>query len=59
MARFSDNWEKDFRPLWELEKIKGDKIGSAMDPRSKAVRLSRHLQCTVLTVVTQYLHLIV
>lgn len=38
MARFSDNWENDFRPQWELEKLKQGQVGVASDPRARAVR---------------------
>lgn len=41
MARFSGDWEKEFRPQWELgvTKEKGvGQVGAASDPKSRLVR---------------------
>ena len=41
MARFGDNWEKEFRPQWELEKAREGKgmVGASSDPKLKNVCL--------------------
>eukprot|EP01035_Chromulina_nebulosa_P020410 gene20410-26487_t len=39
MARFSGDWEKEFRPQWELAKSKPlglGQVGGASDPKSKS-----------------------
>jgi hypothetical protein len=36
MARFGENWEKEFRPQWELNKSQGQ-VGVAYDPSNKLV----------------------
>ena len=43
MARFSGDWEKEFRPQWELQKLKNGngQVGGASDPRVKAVSINR------------------
>jgi ferredoxin len=48
MARFSDNWEKDFRPQWELEKSQlammgqgqmgQGQVGVASDPKNRSCK---------------------
>ena len=47
MARFSGNWEKEFRPQWELEKSQlammgqgqgQGQVGGASDPRSRSCK---------------------
>lgn len=38
MARFGDNWENDFKPLWELSSVKDGKLQS-MDPKTKVVSI--------------------
>lgn len=38
MARFSGDWEKEFRPQWELTKAKESKgLTGASDPKMKSV----------------------
>jgi len=41
MARFSGDWEKDFRPQWELgNKVQGmGQVGGASDPKSRLVSM--------------------
>lgn len=41
MARFSGDWEKEFRPQWELKKLTAGagQVGGASDPKAKAVRV--------------------
>ena len=34
MARFSGNWEKEFRPQWELGNPSKGAVGAASDPRA-------------------------
>jgi hypothetical protein len=41
MARFSGDWEKEFRPQWELTKAREGRglAGAASDPKTKTVRI--------------------
>jgi len=40
MARFSGDWEKEFRPQWELQKILEGKglVGPSSNPKIKSVK---------------------
>ena len=40
MARFSGDWEKEFRPRWELAKLKegNGQVGPSSNPKYKTVR---------------------
>ena len=39
MARFSGDWEKEFRPQWEIAKLKEGKglVGAMSNPKMKIV----------------------
>lgn len=39
MARFSGDWEKEFRPQWELQKLLEGKglVGPSSNPKVKSV----------------------
>lgn len=38
MARFSGDWEREFRPQWEIAKV-GGQVGGASNPKNKLVRI--------------------
>lgn len=42
MARFTGNWEKEFRPQWELAKEKGvGQVGGASNPKASGQKCSK------------------
>jgi ferredoxin len=42
MARFTGNWEKEFRPQWELAKEKGvGQVGAASNPRGSVAKCNK------------------
>lgn len=58
MARFSGNWEKEFRPNWEVSTGFSGQVGGASDPLAGAklvIDASSNVFCTPLTeIIVQY-----